>query len=259
MLKVAVGLHYTINNMAAQEEEYEEPQEEEQPEEAPAAAEEIDESDPRAAMKKRLAALKAARSGARQANHEQVVEEDRRAKLPKNFESKKRRAEWVLENEEKKKEAEEKGEDFARIKALQMTAEESDARARMAKKTNPDTGFADYQQAQFRQYQRLTKTLKPDVEAYHRSVEKWGDDFTANSLSYAEHGRVSKDGVDRMVEDLKGQIEKRAKFSRHRAEHADSEIDSINDRNKRFNKKAERFYGAHTKEIKEALERGSAV
>ncbi len=63
----------------------------------------------------------------------------------------------------------------------------------------------DYQQAQFRQYQRLTKALKPDVESYERSVTKWGDDFTANSLSYAEHGKVSKEGVDRMVEDLKSQ------------------------------------------------------
>ncbi len=31
------------------------------------------------------------------------MEEDRRAKLPKNFESRKKRAEWELENKEKKK------------------------------------------------------------------------------------------------------------------------------------------------------------
>jgi hypothetical protein len=108
-------------------------------------AEEPDESDPRAALKKRLAALKAARvsdfggggvvcegptglavlvwlwrqilfvwfcvvsthatvqDGAREANHQQSVEEDRLSKLPKNYESKKRRAEWVLENEARKK------------------------------------------------------------------------------------------------------------------------------------------------------------
>jgi pre-mRNA-splicing factor SYF2 len=53
--------------------------------------------------------------------------------------------------------------------------------------------------------------------------------------------------------------EKRAKFSRRRAHHADSDIDYINERNMRFNKKAERYYGKHTQELKEALERGTAV
>ena len=54
-------------------------------------------------------------------------------------------------------------------------------------------------------------------------------------------------------------MDKRAKFSRRRAVHTDSEIDYINERNMRFNKKAERFYGKHTQEIKDALERGTAV
>ncbi len=49
------------------------------------------------------------------------------------------------------------------------------------------------------------KNIKPDLEAYQKSVEKWGDDFTANSLSYGDHGMTTRDGVERMVEDLKGQ------------------------------------------------------
>jgi pre-mRNA-splicing factor SYF2 len=40
---------------------------------------------------------------ARKANHEEVVEEDRRQKLPRNYESRKRRAEVELETEEMKK------------------------------------------------------------------------------------------------------------------------------------------------------------
>ena len=32
--------------------------------------------------------------------------------------------------------------------------------------------FIDYQQATFRQYQRLTKQLKPDLEAYERQKEE---------------------------------------------------------------------------------------
>ena len=32
--------------------------------------------------------------------------------------------------------------------------------------------FSDYEQATFRQYQRLTKQLKPDLEAYERQKEE---------------------------------------------------------------------------------------
>ena len=45
---------------------------------------------------------------ARQMNHQEVVEEDRRNKLPPNWEARKRQAEWVLEDERKRKEAEER-------------------------------------------------------------------------------------------------------------------------------------------------------
>jgi hypothetical protein len=39
-------------------------------------------------------------------NHQEVVEEDKRNKLPSNWEARKRQAEWVLEDEQKRKEAE---------------------------------------------------------------------------------------------------------------------------------------------------------
>ena len=39
---------------------------------------------------------------ARELNHEQIVEEDKRAKLPKNYEARKRRAEWEEDYQKKK-------------------------------------------------------------------------------------------------------------------------------------------------------------
>ena len=39
-------------------------------------------------------------------------------------------------------EADERGEDYARVKAMGMTVEEQDIRERLAKKKNPDGGFA---------------------------------------------------------------------------------------------------------------------
>ena len=40
---------------------------------------------------------------ARKLNHQEVVEEDRRNKLPENFEAKKRRLEWEEEEDKRKK------------------------------------------------------------------------------------------------------------------------------------------------------------
>ena len=54
-------------------------------------------------------------------------------------------------------------------------------------------------------------------------------------------------------------MEKRKNFSRRRAHFHESDIDFINERNRVFNKKLERFYGTATKEIRDNLERGTAV
>jgi len=62
-----------------------------------------------------------------------------------------------------------------------------------------------------------------------------------------------------MAEDVIKQQEKREKYSRRRRHDPDADIDYINERNMKFNKKLERFYGSYTKEIKDNLERGTAV
>lgn len=49
---------------------------------------------------------------ARTQNHKAVVEEDKRNNLPKNWESRKRQADWILQDEAARKDAEEKVEFF---------------------------------------------------------------------------------------------------------------------------------------------------
>nr|KAF6508380.1 SYF2 pre-mRNA splicing factor [Rousettus aegyptiacus] len=87
-----------------------------------------------------------------------------------------------------------------------------------------------------------------------------GEEFfpTSNSLLHGTHVPSSQE-IDRMVTDLEKQIEKRDKYSRRRPYNDDADIDYINERNAKFNKKAERFYGKYTAEIKQNLERGTAV
>ena len=55
------------------------------------------------------------------------------------------------------------------------------------------------------------------------------------------------------------QQEERSKFSRRRTEHEGADIDYINDRNKHFNKKIKRAYDKYTVEIRQNLERGTAL
>ena len=54
-------------------------------------------------------------------------------------------------------------------------------------------------------------------------------------------------------------IEKRAKYSRRRPFDESKDVDYINERNMKFNKKAARFYDKYTAELKQNLERGTAV
>ncbi|RXN09419.1 pre-mRNA-splicing factor syf2 [Labeo rohita] len=180
------------------------------------------------------------RNEARKLNHQEVVEEDKRLKLPTNWEAKKARLEYELMKDQKKKECAERGEDYDRVKLLEISAEDAERWERKKKKKNPDPGFSA---------DDLYMSLAPSGEDFHP---------TSNSLIHGTH-IPSKESIDRMVDDVEKQIEKRSKYSRRRAYNDDADIDYINERNAKFNKKAERFYGKYTAEIKQNLERGTAV
>ncbi|XP_015120780.1 pre-mRNA-splicing factor Syf2 [Diachasma alloeum] len=208
----------------------------------------------------RLKELHNKRNEARTQNHKEVVEEDKRMKLPANWEARKRQAEWILSDETARKEAEEKGLDYDRQKLLHIDAIEAARLERKKKRKNPDSGFADYEQATIRQYNRLVKGMKPNMESYETAKEKLGPAFYGdrNTILQGLH-EDKKEAVDKMVDDLEKQIAKREKYSRRRTHNDDADIDYINERNAKFNNKLERFYGEHTRETKLNLERGTAI
>lgn len=210
---------------------------------------------------KRLRNLHQARTEARTQNHQEVVAEDARNKLPANWESRKRQAEWLLQDQERRKDASDKGEDYDRVKLLNISAIEAEKMERKKKKKNPDKGFSDFEAATVRQYNRLVKNMTPrDMDQYEEQKEKYGDAFYGGNhvIIHGLH-EDRKDAIDNMVKDLEDQITKREKYSRRRTHNDDADIDYINERNAKFNKKLDRFYGEHTAEIKQNLERGTAV
>ncbi|KAK9885360.1 hypothetical protein WA026_010856 [Henosepilachna vigintioctopunctata] len=210
---------------------------------------------------KRLKHLHNIRNEARNHNHQEVVAEDARNKLPNNWENRKKRAEWLLNDQKARAEAKEKGEDFDRVKILQVTALEAERLERKKRKKNPDQGFSDFEAATVRQYNRLIKNLPAkDMERYEEQKSKYGEAFYGgpHQIIHGLH-EDRPEAIDNMVKDIETQIAKRNKYSRRRTHNDDADIDYINERNAKFNKKLDRFYGEHTAEIKQNLERGTAV
>ncbi len=69
----------------------------------------------------------------------------------------------------------------------------------------------------------------------------------------------SREAIDHMADTLKQEASKKAAYSRRRAFDPDADIDYINERNKRYNELLDRHYGKYTAEIKQNLERGTAL
>ena len=91
----------------------------------------------------RLRELKMRRIESKKLNRAEVVEEDRRGKLPKNWENRQMRAEYKLNEIQARKECSEAGRDYDREKLLNVSAADAERKdvARKRKK-DPDLGFS---------------------------------------------------------------------------------------------------------------------
>lgn len=87
-----------------------------------------------------------------------------------------------------------------------MTAIEAENLLNKKKKKNPDQGFADYEQATARQYNRLVRQIKPNREEYERQKQLLGNAFYGDRSAVSQNVyKDSKEGINRMVEDLQKQ------------------------------------------------------
>lgn len=100
------------------------------------------------------------------------------------------------------------------------------------------------------------------MERYALEKEAMGDDFYADIGTAAVlPGRLkdSDEAKSRLVASVNAQIAKRKKFHRRRIHDEDKDITYINERNRKFNEKIDRSYSKYTQEIKQNLERGTAI
>lgn len=164
------------------------------------------------------------------------------------------------------------GEDFERKRAWDWTVEESekwDKRMEKKAKHREDVAFQDYTQDSRKVYKRQLREMKPDVERYEKdkaeavqkaalsgnleiletddgelvAVDRNGTFYsTADSTDFVEN-KPDRAAVDRLVTDLRKAEETRLKKRRDRGKgEDDADVTYINEKNKLFNKKLDRFY-----------------
>ncbi|CAN0032939.1 unnamed protein product [Pylaiella littoralis] len=105
----------------------------------------------------------------------------------------------------------------------------------------------------------LFKGYKKRLEKLPRA--KPGSEATRmeDTAEYGAKDDADPKGMQRVVDELLEKEKRKEAFSRRRLEHSAADIDYINDRNKHFNKKIKRAYDKYTVEIRQNLERGTAL
>ncbi|WFD45200.1 SYF2 splicing factor [Malassezia psittaci] len=240
-----------------------------------------------ASRQARLQRLKTKMNESIRANRQDIVEEqtaqrERSQKRSVGQARKLAKAERLLDERDLR----EAGKDVERHRAMNYTIEENEAwEAKLEdKEVSRDKGAIDFQDLAERSYRRQVAQLKPDHAAYVKQTEEEKEYESGASQqpastnqggemalipasqaslpkAVAEYGahRPDERAVDRLVSHLNHEQDQIRRRSRRRDDAPDAEITYINEKNKHFNKKIKRYYDEHTKEIRENLERGTAL
>jgi len=211
--------------------------------------------------KKKLFELRLKMNVARKANQSAMVVEKKKTEAPPAECRGMSKQKWI---EERKKKIgnllDAKGLDMSKAYMLD-TQESAETKYKKWEKEPAPAGWDVFnKKTLYNAYKKRTKNVDVDVDEYNRMKETDPEFYReASSLQYGKAPKLSDDKIERMVKELKDRDEKRQSFSRRRKFHEEKDIDSINDRNEHFNKKIERAFGKYTLEIKNNLERGSAL
>ena len=213
-------------------------------------------------LKERLLRLKRKMNQARQLNRQEVQREGERLgseegkvkeqqRLAKE-DKKRREAEWQSRNSKALAVASRVGYDDGKF--LVEPAEKSLARTQKREATEERNRFhvKDYHnpEGQHRHYERNVKSIPTRLDR--------SETDTYNPISAATTSSDQADGAKRLANELKRRIENQKK-KRERVEFEGEDVTHINKRNKHFNKKISRNYDKSTAEIRQNLERGTAL
>ena len=145
-----------------------------------------------------------------------------------------------------------------------QTAEQAEYAAEKAQKKADTAATFGWQaftaEATHRAYEKRLKKLPTAGAGRKADGEAGASHLVDNPLDYGKVGAtVSKSGLDRLTKDIEEREEARSNFSKRRMHIDSSDVDYINDRNAIYNKKLKKSFDKYTVEIRQNLERGTAV
>lgn len=111
-------------------------------------------------------------------------------------------------------------------------------------------------EGQHRNYERNLKSLPRGAGPLENTTEDTSATF--NPIMGTSDEAREREGARNLANEMKRRIEKQ-KSKRDRVEFEQEDVSYINQRNKRFNQKLSRTFDKHTAEIRQNLERGTAL
>eukprot|EP01012_Entosiphon_sulcatum_P007282 TRINITY_DN1365_c0_g1_i1.p1 TRINITY_DN1365_c0_g1~~TRINITY_DN1365_c0_g1_i1.p1 ORF type:complete len:265 (+),score=74.02 TRINITY_DN1365_c0_g1_i1:24-797(+) len=223
-------------------------------------------------LQQRLFDIRLKVNKARASNRQAVMEEYKRTKETRTA------AEWMKRKEDlqkkKRSDAQTLEDDSLNPEKEYLTLTAAQAEERGKKRQKKDDNVAPYgwdifnSDTTFNSYKKRVKrlhavdgaSLKSDYSLKLAAMGKAEFYPDADSLIiHDQQTAAGVNGVQRMVDELNGQQQKRANFHRRRQFWEDKNVDYINERNRVFNEKLSRAFDPYTIEIKQNLERGTAL
>ncbi|CAJ1969686.1 unnamed protein product [Cylindrotheca closterium] len=221
------------------------------------------------AIKRRMRKLKLKMNQARQLNKQEVLKEGERLtsvegatavrKRQIRKDKKMNEADWKAKNSKAFGVAAAHGIDGKHL----VQQADSSLKAAFKKKAKAKANRFEMQdyynsEGQHRNYERNLKSLvtaAAPLDDAHNSTET----FNPIAVNNASDEARERAGARNLATEMKRRIEKQAKKKRERMEFEETDVSYINSRNKRFNQKISRNFDKSTAEIRQNLERGTAL
>lgn len=109
--------------------------------------------------------------------------------------------------------------------------------------------------ASYRAYEKRVQKISTPASSSSQEVS-----LSENPLEYGSvNSAVSPEALERLRNDVLEREEARKKFSKHRLGENSGDVDFINEKNRQFNKKLRNAFDKYTVEIRQNLERGTAL
>lgn len=112
-------------------------------------------------------------------------------------------------------------------------------------------------EAQYRHFKKRVR--RAEEEGRLGGAEDVDPEEDPDPLNYGHAPPVPKEKLAALADDMNDAALRNAQFSRRRAFDDEADVTYINRRNAVFNKKADRAFDPYTKEIRQNLERGTAL